>query len=94
MSTLYIGRVHLASNEWSDAMEKARDEYFARYPESSHPLMVVTVHEHGGWWLQYLRDGTVVGTANDAARLSAKAEAFRVLVKGIPVEYLPEEWRV
>jgi hypothetical protein len=39
-------------------------------------------------------DGTVVGTANDAARLSAKAEAFRVLVKGIPVEYLPEEWRV
>lgn len=91
MSTLYVGRVYLASNEWSDAMGKARDEYFARYPE--YPLMVVTVHEHGGWWLQYLRDGTIVGTANDAARLSDKAEAFRELVKGLPVEYLPEQRR-
>ena len=31
MSTLYVGRVHLASNEWSGAMERSRDEYFARF---------------------------------------------------------------
>jgi hypothetical protein len=83
--------VQLAADEWASGgfMEKARDEYFAQYPESTHPLMVVTVHEHGGWWLQYMRDGTIVGTANDAAVLSVKATAFRELVKRIELQYLP-----
>jgi hypothetical protein len=31
----------------------------------------VTVHEHGGWWMSYNRDGVVVGTANDRAVLPA-----------------------
>ncbi len=36
----------------------------------------VQVHEHGGWFLTFLRDGTIVGTANDQAHLSAKAVTF------------------
>jgi len=27
------------------------------------------VHEHGGWWLGYCRDGSIWSTANDGATI-------------------------
>ena len=35
-------------------------------------LDAVQVHEHAGWYLTFLRDGTVVGTANDQATSMTK----------------------
>jgi hypothetical protein len=34
------------------------------------------VHEHGGWYLTFLRDETIVGTANDQAQLNDEAIQF------------------
>ena len=44
-------------------------------------LDVVQVNEHGGWYLTFLRDGTVVGTANDMPSLDDKAD-------GVPPQHL------
>jgi hypothetical protein len=44
--------------------------------DNDSSLDAVEVHEHGGWYLTYLRDGTIVGTANDQARLNDKAIEF------------------
>jgi hypothetical protein len=53
-------------------------EAFATDPS----LDAVEVHEHGGWFLTYLRDGTIVGTANDQARLNDKAMQFLRTIYG------------
>ena len=59
---------------------------------------IVTVHEHGGWWLQYARDHDgqilIVGTANDAAVQSHPQQRLRDRLNaeiraGTP-EWLPE----
>ncbi len=59
-------------------MGQRRDE--AKNSDGSpryHPsLDAVEVHEHGGWYLTFLRDGTIVGTANDQAHLDNKAIQF------------------
>jgi hypothetical protein len=45
-------------------------------------LDAVQVHEHAGWFLTFLRDGTIVGTANDQAHLNDKATEFLNSVYG------------
>lgn len=73
--------IHLASNEWgNDLMGLVADDYAAEHPDV-RPL-VVSVHEHAGWHLSYLYgapgigDGTICGTANDAAVLSSTVLEF------------------
>ncbi len=65
--------IHLASDEWGhEKMWEVAREAFVVYPETD----VVEVYEHAGWFLMYLPDGTIVGTANDRARLNGKAAEF------------------
>ncbi len=65
--------IFLGAREWgNDLMRQvARDAF-----DADLSLDVVQVHEHGGWYLTFLRDGTVVGTANDLAQLDDKAREF------------------
>lgn len=59
----------LGSNEWgNELMWQVANERFAADPT----LDVVEVHEHGGWYLSYNRDGLIVDTANDTCRMSSK----------------------
>ena len=63
----------LGPNEWgNELMRQVAREAFDADPS----LDAVQVHEHGGWHLTFLRDGTVVGTANDQAHLNDKATEF------------------
>lgn len=56
----------------NELMEKVAMEAFRK----DETLDAVEVREHGGWYLTYLRDGTIVGTANDQASLKPAALAF------------------
>lgn len=57
---------HCADNEWgNEVMRQIAQERFDADPS----IDVVEVYEHAGWSLSWNRDGQIVGTANDAARL-------------------------
>ncbi len=69
----YRAYIHLAGNEWgNEFMRQVADEYAEQHAE--RPL-IVSIHEHAGWYLSYLygapgiANGTICGTANDAASL-------------------------
>ena len=65
--------IFLGAKEWgNDLMRQVAAEAFA----ADASLDAVEVHEHGGWYLTFLRDGTIVGTANDQAQFSDKAIQF------------------
>ncbi len=65
--------IFLGANErGNDLMRQVAREAFA----TDASLDAVEVHEHAGWYLTFLRDGTVVGTANDQAQLDDKATSF------------------
>ena len=65
--------IFLGPNEWgNDLMRQVAREAFA----TDASLDAVRVNEHAGWYLTFLRDGTVVGTANDQAHLDDKATEF------------------
>jgi hypothetical protein len=65
--------IFLGPREWgNDLMRQVAMEALATDPS----LDAVEVHEHGGWYLTFLRDGTIVGTANDQAQLSDEATQF------------------
>ena len=73
--------IHLAHDEWNnDVMQRVAEEYAAANADK-RPL-IVKVYEHGGWWLSYLfgakdiPDGTICGTANDAATLRPDVMRF------------------
>ena len=71
--------IYLGPREWgNELMSQVAAEAF----QADGSLDAVQVHEHGGWFLTYLRDGTIVGTANDQASLSAKAVAFLKSIYG------------
>ncbi len=72
-------RVQLADGEYGNyLMEKVAREILDSRPE----VDFVHVSEHGGWFLEYARGEhqrsslLIVGTANDAAHLSARAIEF------------------
>jgi hypothetical protein len=67
-------------------MKEAALEAFAARPEAE----VVTVYEHGGWWMTFLPDGTVVNTANDQGQYSGKALEFRKQQSGKDWECIGE----
>lgn len=71
-------RIFLADDEWSDVMSRVAQNFIEKnYGET--PL-VVTVHEHGGWFLSYaMVDGNleIVSSANGKAIYSDKVQAFR-----------------
>jgi hypothetical protein len=65
--------IFLGAREWdNDLMRQVAADAFA----ADASLNAVEVHEHGGWYLTFLRDGTVVGTANDQAQLNGNAIQF------------------
>jgi len=65
--------IFLGPNEWgNDLMRQVAREAFA----TDASLDAVQVHKHAGWYLTFLRDGTIVGTANDLAHLNDKATEF------------------
>ena len=71
--------IFLGVREWgNDLMRQVAREAF----DADSSLDAVQVHEHGGWHLTFLRDGTVVGTANDQAHLSDKATDFLSRIYG------------
>ena len=56
--------IYLGSKEWGNQiMTDLARQHFATHPD----VEFVEVHEHGGWWLGYRRDGSIWATANDAA---------------------------
>ena len=58
--------IHCSSSEYgSDKMTNIAREYFLSHDN----IDFVMVHEHGGWYLGYRRDGSLWATANDVARL-------------------------
>lgn len=58
--------LHMGDREYgNDLMALAAAVYFAAHRE----CQFVEVHEHGGWWLGYRRDGSIWSTANDAATI-------------------------
>lgn len=65
--------IYLGPREWgNELMCQVAREAFA----NDTSLDVVQVNEHAGWHLTFLRDGTIVGTANDQAHLNDKATDF------------------
>lgn len=71
--------IFLGEKEWgNDLMREVARETFA----TDASLDAVEVHEHGGWYLIFLRDGTVVGTANDQAHLDDRATEFLNTIYG------------
>ena len=71
--------ISLGPSEWgNELMRQAAKEAFA----SDTSLDAVQVNEHAGWHLTFLRDGTIVGTANDQAHLNDKATEFLNSVYG------------
>ena len=65
--------IFLGAKEWgNDLMRQVAREAFA----IDTSLDAVEVHEHGGWYRTFLRDGTIVGTTNDQAHLDGKANEF------------------
>ena len=56
--------IHLGPAEWGgDKMREVAEAHFAANLNCDYIL----VHEHAGWYLGYRRDGSIWGTANDAA---------------------------
>lgn len=69
--------VKLGPDEWdNETMWKAAQDVFEQYQPHFAPL-VVEVWEHGGWFLSFLPDGQIVGTANSCGKFSETAQAFR-----------------
>ena len=65
--------IFLGPKEWgNDLMRQVAREAF----DADASLDAVEVNEHAGWHLTFLRDGTVVGTANDQAHLDDRATEF------------------
>ncbi|HXJ56963.1 MAG TPA: hypothetical protein VNU68_09885 [Verrucomicrobiae bacterium] len=73
--------IKLASGEYGNLlMRQVADEYFRANPG----CRFVLVHEHGGWFLGYRRDGSIWTTANDAAVLH-KGQPFPTRFSGTTV---------
>ena len=71
--------IYLGPREWgNELMSQIASEAFA----ADTALDAVHVNEHGGWFLTFLRDGTIVDTANDQANLSDKAKQFLRTIYG------------
>jgi hypothetical protein len=80
--------VHLADNEWGNALMDQMARRIAENYRDCWPL-IVRVNEHAGWFLSYLfgapgiRDGAICGTANDGARLLPEVEAFGASIRDV-----------
>lgn len=102
LDKLYVCFVKLASHEYQhsrrlpdgtwvqdgDNMRKAAQEVFDAHADKTH--MIASVWEHGGWHLDYYKDGQIVGTANDAAVFDMTRLALIDKLNRMEREYLPE----
>jgi hypothetical protein len=85
--------VFMASDEWgNELLHKLAAEYLAQHLDK--PNLVVSVHEHGGWYLDFTHakpgsNGPIlVGTANDTATPSPERRRFWERVNGLPEVYV------
>lgn len=100
--TLYVCYVKLASHEYQhsrrlpdgswvedgDNMRKAAQEVFEANANKEH--IIVSVAEHGGWYLDFYKDGRVIGTANDQAFFGSDWIDLIAKLNHMKREYLPE----
>ena len=89
---LGIAWVHLGENEWgNETMERVANEMADSRFADVRPLLL-TVYEHGGWFLQFFYDdrhrALCVGTANDCARFQSEAVAVIESIRRLPPKYL------
>jgi hypothetical protein len=69
---VYRAYIHMADDEWGNGLMQAVAQVYAEEHADKRPL-IVTVHEHTGWFLSFLygapgiSDGTICATANDDA---------------------------
>ena len=84
--------VRLGDNEWgNELMAKIAQQVFNDPSYRDIENLIVHVIEHAGWALSYLRDGTIVGSANDAAVFCEKSRNFVGSIER--VEYIGEYQR-
>ena len=85
--TIYRAYIHLADDEWGNGLMQMVAKVYAEEHADRRPL-IVTVHEHAGWFLSYLygapgiSDGTICGTANDDAVLPRGVLEFGKKIDG------------
>ena len=88
---VYIQTVFLGDKEWgNEKMIGVANSMFNVYRDT--PYLVVEVHEHGGWWLQYARINgvtTVVGSANDMACYPDHVKNYHAEIRGMRTTMLP-----
>lgn len=88
--TLYLQEVHLAPNEWgAETMITVAN---AHLNTARGRYCVITVHEHGGWWLQFTRiegETICIGSANNLARWSVLVEKYRQFLDRMKIKQLP-----
>jgi hypothetical protein len=102
MKTIYRVHVQMGPSEWAGnddgrKMENIAREVFEQYRHlnTEGSVVVVEVWEHGGWFLHFAEDENIcdpliiVGTANDRAQLSERANALGRRFQGAKTEYLP-----
>lgn len=84
--------IHLAADEWgSPLMEEIAAKEFDGFGEDKKSL-VLTVHEHAGWYLIFAWIGghvRIVDSANDSAVFSAETKAFWGKLSRADVVYVP-----
>jgi hypothetical protein len=86
--------VYLADNEWGNETMGRVAEQIAR-EHHDKPNLLITVYEHGGWFLEWFVEApgklVVVGTTNDMARFPKHAESIRFFLgnKNVQWERLP-----
>jgi endo-beta-N-acetylglucosaminidase D len=88
--TFYHQRISLGDREWgNENMRRAAQQWFDENANIATNT-IVEVYEHGGWFLSFIHDGTVVGTANDMAQWNDKQKAARDRFRqpGIEWKYL------
>lgn len=82
---VYYQPVYMAENEYDRGrlMDKIAESILAA-PENEGKTMIVCVHEHAGWFLDYaMVDGMprIVGTANDQVAFPPEVRAWSATIR-------------
>lgn len=85
--------VQMADDEWSSQeIGGIMDRIAKEILTGKNPPNIVTVQEHGGWFLQYaMIDGKIeiVGTANGSAFFTDRIKEYRESIFNAKFTYLP-----
>ena len=84
---VYRAFIHLGDKEWGNGLMRTVAQIYSEEHSDKRPL-IVTVHEHAGWFLSFLygapgiSNGTICGTANDDAVLPQGVLEFGKKIDG------------